>query len=89
MPVAFIPFTMHASARDGHGRSFRTDIERMAHGHPSAPLDMIKSTNSQAVFRGAVAKGPHTATDASLAQYVQDRLAKENIYLDVSVSIER
>lgn len=90
MPVAFIPFTMHASARDGHRRTFRTDIERMTDGHlRSTPLDIIRSTNTQAVFRGAAPKGPHTATDASLVQYLQDRLTSENIHLDLSVTIER
>ncbi|MET1086042.1 MAG: hypothetical protein ABWY04_02805 [Arthrobacter sp.] len=90
MPVAFIPFTMRASVREAHGRSFRTDIERLTDGHlRSTPLDVIRSTNTQAVFRGAAAKGPHTATDASLAQYLQDRLAAENIHLDLSVTIER
>ncbi|GGH92161.1 hypothetical protein ACFFGR_04610 [Arthrobacter liuii] len=90
MPTAFIPFTMHASVRDDRRRMFRTDIERMTDGHlPSTPLDVIKSTNTQAVFRGAAPKGPHTATDASLAQYLQDRLAAENIHLDLRVCIER
>lgn len=80
---------MRASARDDH-RTFRTDIERMTDGHlRSTPLDVLRSTNTQAVFRGAVQKGPHTATDASLAAYLQDRLATENIHLDLSVSIER
>lgn len=81
---------MHASVRDDRRRTFRTDIERMTDGHlRSTPLDVIKSTNTQAVFRGAAPKGPHTATDAILAQYLQDRLAAENIHLDLSVSIER
>ncbi|KRE44658.1 hypothetical protein ASG92_12855 [Arthrobacter sp. Soil736] len=81
---------MRASVLDDHRRTFRTDIERMTDGHLRwTPLDMIRSTNTQAVFRGAAPKGPHTATDASLSQYLQDRLASENIHLDLSVSIER
>ncbi|UUL75387.1 hypothetical protein NG819_14355 [Pseudarthrobacter sp. Fe7] len=90
MPIAFIPFTMRASVRDDHRRSFGTDIERLSDGHlRSTPLDVLRSTNTQAILRGAVPKGPHTATDASLARYLQDRLATENIHLDLSVSIER
>jgi hypothetical protein len=41
------------------------------------------------VFRGAVPKGPHTATDASLARYLEDRLARENIHMNLCVTIER
>ncbi|MGN8130507.1 hypothetical protein [Paenarthrobacter sp. 22069] len=90
MPIAFIPFTMHASVRADNGRTFRTDIERMSHGHlGSTPLDVLRSTNDQAVFRGAVPKGPHTATDASLARYLEDRLARENIHMNLCVTIER
>lgn len=90
LPIAFIPFTLRASVRDDHRRSFRTDIERLSDGHlRSTPLDVLKSTDTQAVFRGAVPKGPHTATNAALAQYLQDRLASENIHLDLAVSIER
>lgn len=90
LPTAFIPFTMRASVRDDHRRTFRTDIERMTDGHLRwTPLDVIKSTNTQALFRGAAPKGPHTATDASLAQYLEDRLMAENIHLDLSVRIDR
>lgn len=90
LPVAFIPFTMRASVREDHRRTFRTDIERLTDGHLRwTPLDMLKSTNTLAEFRGAVPKGPHTASDASLAQYLQDRLATEDIHLDLSVRIER
>jgi hypothetical protein len=90
LPLAFIPFTVRASVRENHRRSFRTDIERLTDGHlRSTPLDVLRSTNTQAVFRGAVPEGPHTANDGSLAQYLQDRLASENIYLDLSVTIER
>ena len=81
---------MRACVRDDHRCTFRTDIERLADGHlRSTPLDVLRSTNTQAIFRGAVPKGPHTATDASLARYLQDRLASENIYLDLNVTIER
>jgi hypothetical protein len=80
---------MRASARDHHQRTFRTDIQRISAGHLRfAPLDMLRATDTQALFRGAVPTGAHTATDASLAQYLQDRLASENIHLDLSVSIE-
>lgn len=90
MPTAFIPFTMRASARDDHQRTFRTDIERLNNGHlPRVPLDVLRSTNTQAVFRGAVPKGAHTATDASLARFLEQRLATDDIHLDLSVTIER
>lgn len=90
MPTAFIPFTLRASVRDDHRRTFRTDIERMTDGHlRSTPLDVVRSTDTQALFRGAAPKGPHTATDASLALYLRDRLARENIHVDLSVSIDR
>ncbi|HSU45816.1 MAG TPA: hypothetical protein VLJ40_02785 [Arthrobacter sp.] len=90
MPTAFIPFTMRASARDAHRRTFRTDIERLSAGHLHwTPLDVIRSTNSQALFRGAVPKGAHTATDATLARFLEDRLATADIHLDLSVTIER
>ncbi|MGF9649210.1 hypothetical protein AAIH32_14640 [Pseudarthrobacter oxydans] len=90
MPTAFIPFTMRASARNDHRGTFRTDIERLSAGHRHwAPLDVLRSTNTQAVFRGAVPKGAHTATDASLARFFQDRLATVDIHLDLSVTIER
>jgi hypothetical protein len=90
LPTAFIPFTLRASARDDHQRSFRTDIERLSAGHLRfAPLDVVKSTGTHAVFRGAVPKGAHTATDAGLARYLEDRLATDDIHLDLRVTIER
>ncbi|WP_163163711.1 hypothetical protein [Arthrobacter sp. Alg241-R88] len=90
MPSAFIPFTMRASARADHRRTFRTDIERLNNGHlPRVPLDVLRSTNNQAVFRGAVPKGAHTATDESLARFLEGRLATDDIHLDLSVTIER
>ncbi|MDQ0801401.1 hypothetical protein [Arthrobacter sp. SLBN-112] len=90
MPIAFIPFSMSVSVRDEHRRTFRTDIERLSDGHLRwTPLDVLRSTNTQAVFRGAVQKGPHTATDASLSRYLEDRLAAENIHLDLFVTIDR
>lgn len=90
LPIAFIPFSMRASVRDDHRRTFRTDIERLSDGHLRwTPLDMLRSTNTQAEFRGAVPKGPHTATNASLTRYLEDRLATENIHLDLAVTIER
>ncbi|MET4144235.1 hypothetical protein [Arthrobacter sp. UYCo732] len=90
MPTAFIPFTMRASAREDDQRTFRTDIQRISAGHLRfAPLDMLRSTNTQALFRGAVPKGAHTATDAGFARYLEDRLAADNIHLDLSVTIDR
>ncbi|MBX7444336.1 MULTISPECIES: hypothetical protein [unclassified Arthrobacter] len=81
---------MRASVRDGHRRTFRTDIERLTDGHLRwTPLDMLKSTSTQAEFRGAVPKGPHTASDVSLARYLEDRLATDDIHLDLSVRIEQ
>lgn len=91
MPTAFIPFTMRATVRDDHKRSFRTDIERLTSAHRGwAPLDVVKSTNTQALLRGAIPNSVHTATDASLARYLQLRLAADSdIHLDLTVSIER
>ncbi|MEK0155751.1 hypothetical protein [Arthrobacter oryzae] len=90
MPT-FIPFTVCATVREDHKRSFRTDIERLTSSHRGwAPLDVVKSTNTQAFLRGAVPNSAHTATDASLARYLQDRLvADSDIHLDLTVSIER
>lgn len=91
LPTEFIPFNMRASVREDHKRSFRTDIERLTSGHRGwAPLDMVKSTDTQALLRGAVPKSVHTATDASLARYLQDRLvADDDIHVDLTVCIER
>lgn len=90
LPTAFIPFTMRASARDGHRRTFRTDVERLSAGHLHwAPLDVLRSTGTQAVFRGAVPQGVHTTTDADLARFLEDRLATADIHLDLSVTIDR
>ena len=90
MPT-FIPFTLRATVREDHKRSFRTDIERLTSGHRGwMPLDVVKSTNTQALLRGAVPKSVHTASDASLARYLEDRLVAGNdIHLDLTVSIER
>lgn len=91
MPTAFIPFTMCATVREDHQRSFRTDLERLTSAHRGwAPLDMVKSTNTKALLRGAVPQSVHTATDAGLARYLQERLAAgTDIHLDLTVSIER
>ena len=81
---------MRASARMDHQRTFRTDIQRVSAGHLRfAPLDMLRSTDTQAVFRGAVPKGAHTATDDGLARYLEDRLATDDIHLDLSVTLDR
>ena len=81
---------MRASVRANHCRTFRTDIERLTDGHLRwTPLDMLRATNTQAEFRGAVPKGPHTSSDASLERYLEDRFATDGIHLDLSVSIQR
>lgn len=90
MPT-FIPFTVCATVREDHKRTFRTDIERLTSSHRGwAPLDMVRSTDTNALLRGAVPNSAHTATDASLARYLQDRLVTDSdIHLDLTVSIER
>lgn len=82
---------MCATVRDHLSRSFRTDIERLSSGHRGwAPLDVVRSTNTKALLRGAIPQGDHTASDASLARYLQDRLvADKDIHLDLVVSIHR
>jgi hypothetical protein len=89
LPTSFIPFTMCATVREDHKRSFRTDLERVASARRGwAPLDVVKSTDTQALLHGAIAQSVHTATDASLARYLQDRLVADNdIHLDITVSI--
>ncbi|MGO4807382.1 hypothetical protein AB4089_19940 [Arthrobacter sp. 2MCAF15] len=91
MPTPYVPFTMHATVREEHKRSFRTDLERLTGGHRGwAPLDVVKSTDTQAVLRGAIAQSVHTATDASLARYLQHRFVADNdIHLDLAVCIGR
>ena len=82
---------MRATVREDHKRSFRTDIERLTSAHRGwAPLDVVASTSTKALLRGAAPKSVHTATDASLARYLQGRLAADtDIHLDLTVSIER
>lgn len=82
---------MCATVRDGHIRSFRTDLERLTFSHRGwAPLDVVKSTSTKAFLRGAIPQSVHTATDAGLARYLQDRLAAhKDIHLDLTVSIDR
>ncbi|WP_091561698.1 hypothetical protein [Arthrobacter sp. ok362] len=91
MPTSFIPFTMCATIRDNDGRSFRTEIERLTSSHRSwAPLDVVKSTNTKALLRGAIPQSVHTTTDAGLARYLQDRLvADKDMHLDLVVTIQR
>jgi hypothetical protein len=90
LPTAFVPFTMCATARDDHIHSFRTDLERLTVNQRGwAPLDVLKSTNTTALLRGAVPQSIHTATDASLAIYLQNRLVgKKDIHLDLVVTIQ-
>jgi hypothetical protein len=82
---------MRATVREDHKRSFRTDIERLTSGHRgSAPLDVVNSTDNHALLRGAIAQSVHTASDASLARYLEDRLAADDgIRLDITVCIGR
>ena len=91
MPNTFIPFTMRATVREDHKHSFRTDIERLTSSHRAwAPLDVVKSTDTQALLHGAIAQSVHTATEASLARHLQDRLvADDDISLDITVCIGR
>jgi hypothetical protein len=87
LPTAFIPFTLLATARDGYQRDFRTDIERLTSDH-RAPLSTVGSTDSTACLRGAIAKGDHTANEASLARFLEDRMATNGIHLDIMVNLE-
>lgn len=91
MTTAFIPFTMCATVRDENRSTFRTDLERLTSTHRSwAPLDVVRSTDTRALLRGAIPQGVHTATDAGFARYLRDRLlVGEDLHLDFTVSIER
>jgi hypothetical protein len=82
---------MCATGRADNSRSFGTDLDPLPSTHRGwAPLDVVKSTNTKALLRGAIPQGVHTATDASLARYLQERLvAGTDIHLDLTVSIER
>jgi hypothetical protein len=90
LPTPFVPFTMCATVREDHIHSFGTDLERLTVSHRGwAPVDVVKSTNTTALLRGAVPQSIHTATDASLASYLQNRLfAEKGIHLDLVVSIQ-
>ncbi|MCU1547651.1 MAG: hypothetical protein JWO29_602 [Arthrobacter sp.] len=90
MPTAFIPFTMTAAVREGGEESFRTEVEVITSTRLGcARMDVLRSTNIEAVFRGVVPESEHTVNEASLARLLEDRLASERcIYLDVVVSIE-
>jgi hypothetical protein len=90
MPTAFIPFTMTATVRDGGEESFRTEVEVITSTRLGcARMEVLRSTNIEAVFRGVIPESEHTLDNASLARLLQDRLASEKrIYLDVAVSIE-
>ncbi|MGX1161032.1 hypothetical protein FBY31_0604 [Arthrobacter sp. SLBN-100] len=90
MPAAFIPFTMRATARKGHQEDFRTDIERLTSGRDGrSPLSMVTSTNTAACLQGAIAESEHTASAASLARHLADRLSTKDIHLDITVSLDR
>ncbi len=70
--------------------SFLTDIERLAAGYRGwVSLDVVKSTNTHALLRGAVPKGAHTSRDSGLARYLEDGfVADKGIHLDLTVSID-
>ena len=87
MPTAFIPFSLRATARKGHLRAFRTDIERLTSDH-RATLATVRSTGTTACLRGAIAKGEHTANEASLERFLEERLRAKGIYLDLTVNLE-
>jgi hypothetical protein len=87
LPTAFIPFTLRATAREGHQRAFRTDLERLTSDH-RASLSTVGSTDTMACLRGAIAKGDHTENEASLAKYLEDRLLSNGIHLDITVNLE-
>ena len=87
MPTAFIPFTLRATAREGHQRAFRTDIERLTSDH-RATLSTVKSTETVACLRGAIAKDEHTVNETSLARFLEERLDAKGIHLDLTVSLE-
>ena len=87
MPTAFIPFTLRATAREGHQHAFRTDIERLTSDRCS-PLSTVKSTDRMAYLRGAIAKGAYTADEASLARFLNEGMAENGIHLDITVSLE-
>jgi hypothetical protein len=91
LPTYFVPFTACATVTEEHIRSFRTDLERLTASHRGwAPLDVVKSTNTTALLRGAIPQSIHTATDASLTSYLQERLvAEKDIQLNLIVSIQR
>lgn len=81
---------MTATVRDGGEESFRTEVEVIASTRLGcARMEVLRSTNIEAVFRGVIPESEHTLDNASLARLLQDRLASEKrIYLDVAVSIE-
>jgi hypothetical protein len=91
LPTYFVPFTVCATVTEEHIRSFRTDLERLTASHRGwAPLDVVKSTNTTALLRGAIPQSIHTATDASLTSYLQERLvAEKDIHLNLIASIQR
>ena len=69
----------------------------LPHGHRTSDrrlsglvsLDVLKSTNTHALLRGAVPKGAHTSSDSGLARYLEDRfVADKGIHLDLTVSID-
>lgn len=90
MPTVFIPFIMTATVRDGSGESFRTEVEVITSTRLGcARMDVLRSTKTEAVFRGVIPESEHTVDGASLARHLEDRLASEKcICLDVVVSIE-
>jgi hypothetical protein len=91
LPTYFVPFTLCATVSEEHICSFRTDLELLTASHRGwAPLDVVKSTNTTALLRGAIPQGIYTATDASLTSYLQERLvADKEIHLNLIATMQR
>lgn len=87
LPVAFVSFTMRATAHKGNQGAFRTDIERLTAS--SRTLSMVTATNTAACLRGAIAESEHTASETLLAQHLSDRFSATDMHLDITVSLDR
>jgi hypothetical protein len=78
---------MRATARKGLQGDFRTDIERLTAS--GRTLSTVTATDTAACLRGAIAESEHTASDTLLAQHLADRFSTKDIYLDITVSLDR
>ena len=88
MPTAYIPISLRVTAREGRHQAFRTDIERLTMDSAHASLSTVGSTDKTACLRGAVATGEHTASEAALARFLEDRLVTKGIHLDITANFE-